>query len=208
MKFLNIIRKYSLQDYLKEVMISNEANFAPYHNFYHTQCVVNHCYDIAKSENVSDDDIRKLIIAALFHDFNHSQGFSTDTENVEAAIEIFKECSDEDAVIDIEIENIIASTEFPYTIIDIDLTILQKIIRDADLMQLVEPTFLSANILGLAEELRVPEMEDYLPKQLKFMQGIKFYTKLAQEKWNAIKEDRFRDMDYLTKLFKDNFEIH
>jgi len=92
-------------------------------------------FDIYKKEyGLKSGDKVNLGIAAIFHDFNHSGGKLKDNDNIMLALKGLKEYLHEEDMMDRyeEIASIIEATEFPHK--DIDLDILQMIIRDADTM--------------------------------------------------------------------------
>jgi hypothetical protein len=135
-----------------------------------------------------------LGLAALFHDFNHSGGKLKDSENIELALVALKEflvtrinfsrvTINKSELYD-DIENIIIATEFPH--LDIDLDILQKIIRDADTMGGIIDGWKSV-VANLASEYN-KTLEEFIPTQIKFLDTVKFNT------------------DYCNGLLKDNKE--
>jgi len=69
---VEIFKEYDLGKYLKIVLENNEANNLPYHNLYHTMYVAYNSYKIAVPEILTEEKVRVQILAALFHDFNHS----------------------------------------------------------------------------------------------------------------------------------------
>ena len=127
-----------------------------------------------------------LGLAALFHDFNHSGGRLKDSENIELALVALKEflvTINKSDLYD-DIKNIIIATEFPH--LDIDLDILQKIIRDADTMGGIIDGWKSV-VANLASEYN-KSIEEFIPTQIKFLDTVKFNT------------------DYCNQLLKDNKE--
>jgi hypothetical protein len=115
-----------------------------------------------------------LGLAALFHDFNHSGGKLKDSENIELALDALNEFLDEYDKSDLynDIKHIIIATEFPH--LDIDLDILQKIIRDADTMGGIIEGWKSV-VTNLASEYNKTLVE-FIPTQIKFLDTIKFNT--------------------------------
>lgn len=53
---------------------NNKGLNLPYHNFYHGLVVTSSCIEAADFYNLEWKDVEKLMVAALFHDFNHSGG--------------------------------------------------------------------------------------------------------------------------------------
>lgn len=194
---LELIKKYGLEFYLKCFLENNTAINAPYHNLYHTFCVIENCYKIAKDENISKPEIRLLLLAAIFHDFNHSQGKRYDEENVKMARKKFMNFSTESDDVNIEVIELILATQYPYVIPDEDLSLLQKIIRDADMMQLFEKNFIQQLWIGLLQQELDKSKKDAIEMQLKFMKSIKFYTPYAQRISNELLQNRIKTFEYI-----------
>lgn len=197
LEFIKLAEKYDFAKYLKFIINHNKSNMAPYHNFYHTQMVVINSNFIIKNEDQSDchshDSIRELLIASLFHDFNHSQGLHKDKYNVQNSIDSFIDISNrvEDKE-NSDFENfqnnvsfLIKSTEYPYVFPDQDnLPLRVKVIRDADLCQVFTDNSFHQNVMGLSKELGIP-IEVFIKDQLKFLDNLKFYTNYCIEKYDG-----------------------
>jgi hypothetical protein len=188
-------------DNARAYIIENNKVENPYHNNEHMVNVFNNAmllFDQYKEEyELTPSDKLCLGLAALFHDFNHSGGKLTDKENIELALVALKEFLDAVNKSDIwnnrklvnplifsKIEQIIIATEFPH--LDIDLDILQKIIRDADTMGGITEGWKSV-VTSLAKEYN-KTLEEFIPTQIKFLDTVKFNT------------------DYCNQLLKDNKE--
>ena len=178
-----LLIKYKLNNYLKYVLQGKWLE-NPYHNFYHTCCVVFWCNEYAIAENLSEEEIRILLLSALFHDVGHSGGnFVNDSSNIIFAKTHCLNALTFEKEIDLydKIKWIIDATEFPYIIEDEYLTISQKIIRDADLSQaFMNNTFVQHNIIGLGKEMNL-SLGDSVVETRKFLNQVKMYTKLAQK---------------------------
>lgn len=195
--YFNIIKKFNLDNYFNIILNYNKSNNAPYHNMYHLLCVMKNCFAIAKSEGYTNKEIRPLLIAALFHDFNHSMGKKKDSENVKEAIKEFLKYSEESKEDNEKIVAIIEATEFPYVIDKLNQE--QKIIRDADLMQIFADNYFQQNILGLAEEFSSP-LSKFLEGQTKFMDEVKFNTEYGKRISNKYLDDKKEDCEYLKQV--------
>ena len=137
-----------------------------------------------------------LGLAALFHDFNHSGGKLKDSENIEIALVALKEFLDtttEKSDLYSQIENIIIATEFPH--LDIDLDILQKIIRDADTMGGVIDGWKSV-VANLAREYN-KSLEEFIPTQIKFLDSVKFNTDYCN---GLLKNNKEKIIEELNKM--------
>jgi len=168
----------------KYIVENNEGNSNPYHNNKHMFFVFNtslELFDMYKDEyNLTSEDRYELGLAAIFHDFNHSGGKLKDDGNIELAIKGLNDFLDK-YEIDINRENVIdilGSTEFPHK--DIELNILQKIIRDSDLVGGIKGEGYMDIVMSLAEEWN-KTIEEIVPMQINFLDGIKFNTSYCQE---------------------------
>jgi len=194
-----IIRKFKLDNYLKNVLEKSTSNVAPYHNFYHVMCMVKNVYNISKSLDFNDESTRPLLIAALFHDFNHSMGAHNDAWNVAEAIKSYKLYSKENKETNLKVINIIEATQYPYVIPEDQLSLEQKIIRDADLMQTFESNYLQQNWMGLSVEMKT-DLLSSLKGSEKFWNSVKFHTDYAQALSEEVMPSKFQDVEYLINL--------
>lgn len=163
----------------------NPYNKLPYHNWFHTCCMVCNCLEAADYYELSFREHNLLGVSALFHDYFHSGGKETDDRNVNKAIEFFESFSRNYVEMDrLQAISTIRITQYPY--VDTPSTIEQKIIRDADLMQILEPEWFDHIILGLREEFKNGGREysvlDMLKGQLTFISGSAFHTDWGKSK--------------------------
>lgn len=192
-KTLQLIRNYHLDHYLKILLTENKGNDNPYHNFHHTVTMMRCAYDIAKTEYVDNTHIRLILIAALFHDFNHSGGkFKNDLDNITDAIEAFRHYTQETEYDSYVIEKMIRSTQYPYAP-DYEPTLSEKILRDADLLQSSEDNYIQQVLIGLSSEMGVVVSAK---NQIKFMKSAKLHTEYAKK----IFTDRLPDYEYLAEV--------
>jgi len=202
---LEIIDKYdSLKKGLKFIVLTNKSNYAPYHNLNHLLTVTRYCYEGLRYMNMLEDDKAELLLlAALFHDYNHSMGKHKDDYNIsESKKGIKKFITDEGFDFDIDfINTILDSTEFPYVISEKDLNIYQQIIRDADMCQIFEYDWLKQNILGLVSELNTT-VKDFLPNQRKFLEGLRFLTKYGKSLHKKYFNDVMKEYEILESIMK------
>lgn len=110
----------------------------PYHNDYHIKCVTVACGAGASHMNLSFDDTRDLLTAAIFHDYGHSGGKKVDYENVAIAVDRVNLCID-DKRRAAKICRMIESTVYPFTEQIVPYPAEIKILRDADLTQSLMP---------------------------------------------------------------------
>lgn len=190
---IEIIGKYDyLQKALKYIIENSSSNDLPYHNLNHLITVMKYCHEGLVFIGAKDESIYKLLlVSALFHDVNHSGGKLSDDKNIELAKKSLIDFVESESM-DIDLDDafgILDATQYPYVIESSELTTLQSIIRDSDLMQIYEYNWLQQNILGLAKELNI-SIVDFLPGQKKFMDSAVFNTQYGIElkklKWDSL----------------------
>jgi hypothetical protein len=131
----------------------------PYHNFRHTLHVVWLCHKACRyyQEQLAPRQMRNLLIAALFHDFDHPgrprRGEEDpDRINIDIAIAgLRRYIMSSDHLCLPEIEALIEATHHPYKIGSDELDLLGKIIRDADLAQALSPVWIQQVISALPQ---------------------------------------------------------
>lgn len=167
-----------LKFYFAVLFYLAQNNNHPYHNLRHMLHVMWLCYQacIFYGDRISHRDKRNLLIAALFHDFNHSGKFGNDIENIERAIAALRlYILPEDRLYFEQIEGLIRPTEYPYKIASEELTLLGKILRDADVSQAFSVAWLQQILIGLAKEWGKTPIE-VLRMQEPFLSNLKFHT--------------------------------
>ena len=190
---IEIIDKYEyLQKAFKYILLNSKSNNGPYHNLNHLLTVLKYCYLGALSEGVKDEkELRELLVAAIFHDVNHTIGKEKDDVNVQNSKDaIDKFLKQEEIDVDTDYMNkLLDATQYPYVIEGKDLDLKQGIIRDADLMQVLEYNWIHQNIAGLSSELKM-DFLDFVQPQRKFLESAAFNTdwgkKMHKDKWDDV----------------------
>lgn len=134
--------------------VSNPSADAPYHNSEHLFTVTMNCYEASCYYKFTKEAQRELILAALYHDYNHSVGEHADWVNILSAVTgavnlIPLHEPGMSAVTLKRIVNVIQSTQYPE--VSKPKNILECIIRDADILQTTEEDA-AVFISGLNEE--------------------------------------------------------
>lgn len=123
------------------------ATAHPYHNLRHTLHVFRMCYSAALHYDLSPSDTRKILIAALFHDFNHRGIIDDDKLNIARAIKGLRQhLLEVDKPDQQAIELLIRATEYPCTRIRSRDSLLEQILTDADRSQI----FIGDDVLEVA----------------------------------------------------------
>jgi 3'5'-cyclic nucleotide phosphodiesterase len=164
----------------------------PYHNLRHMLHVTWLCYQATEfyRDRLTPRQIRNLLIAALFHDFDHPGhphpgADDPDGINIARAIAALRRhIAVEDRLFLPAIEALIEATHYPYAVAVEQLDLSAKIIRDADLAQALSPIWIQQVVIGLARERRVSPLE-ILKTQPAFLAALSFNTEWARERFPA-----------------------
>jgi HD superfamily phosphodiesterase len=186
---MNFTKPFKKYDYLgialKYIIDNSTSNYGPYHNLNHTVTVTRFAIHIGESEKLNEVEMKELLIAAIFHDYNHTLGDKKDDVNVRNAqngVEEFVKTINIDVNID-NVKNIIAATQFPYVIEESELNLQQQIMRDCDMCQLFESNRLQFNYLGLQKEIGI-DFKSQLDSQESFYDSVKFRTNEGKRLWD------------------------
>jgi hypothetical protein len=156
----------------------------PYHNFRHMFHVLWLCYQACLfygKLRLTPREMRNLLIAAMFHDFDHSGLMGDDDLNILRAVRgLERHILETDKKFLPDIELLIQATEFPYKIPSQCLDLSGQIIRDADLSQALSAAWVQQVIFGLASEWNKKPIEVF-KMQGPFMSGLKFQTEWAKQ---------------------------
>lgn len=171
-----------LKAYFKIVFLQAKNLNNPYHNFRHLFHVLWNCYQavVYYGDVLTPRQARNLLIAAMFHDFDHIGRGGNDDHNISLAIEgLRKHILDVDRPFLADIERLIQITRFPYTIPADEIDLCGKIIRDADLSQTLSVAWIQQVVFGLGKEWDITPLA-VLKQQSVFLGNIKFLTAWAQ----------------------------
>lgn len=160
----------------------NPSNRLPYHNWTHLCHVVVNSHRGAEHYALPARDQANLAVAGIFHDYDHSGGVTDDQQNVDRAIANFQEWSSTQSHPtwdDAEVELLIRTTQWPPVVDPISIT--QKIMRDADLMENGLDTWEELIMNGVRFELEVKEgvpitLEDMKRRQVEYHRGVQWNT--------------------------------
>lgn len=204
-KFTNLLEKFDyLRKAFKFVIKNNKSNSAPYHNLNHLMTVTLSVYRLMVYEELERDSMMKeMLLAAMFHDFNHSAGKLTDDLNVVESKKAIREFIEQEGLkVDIQfIDSILDATQYPYIVEESELNIYQKIIRDADLMQLFESNWIHQCMYGLAQEMN-KDFEEFIQIQKKFLSNSKFNTDMGKQLHSMYWERLVAETELIEKILK------
>ena len=164
-----------LKSALSYLIVNNMGNINPYHSFEHAANVFLSCVEAAEYHSIPEKEKLNLLVAAIFHDFNHSAGKMPDNVNIENALLGVQEWMKDrdDGLIDYEqIKSLIEITEFPYVIESNSLNLPQQILRDADMGSIFTDNWFQTIMLGLSGEIKIG-LEAFIEQQKNFMSNMK-----------------------------------
>ncbi len=157
-----------------------------YHNLWHTQQVVSHCTEIAAHYSLAEEEEFKLIAAAWFHDAG--QLYKPGLLHEEKSAQLMETFLDEycsNKVIE-AIHQLILATRYPPA----PVSLLEKIICDADTYHFGTPVFLQTDLL-VKKELEAfigHPVSQWKEKSIQLLQQHRFHTSYCQEKLKAGKQ--------------------
>jgi len=175
-----------------DVLKSRLSPFLLYHNWKHTQHVIEMSEFIAIQENIDEEDIRLIKTAALFHDAGFVNNFrdSHEEEGIRFATEKLPEFGYTTKEIEI-ISGMIRATAIPQN----PKTKLESILADADLEYLGTNYFEHlGNKLYLELKHFDPNLglERWNEKQIKFLQSHFYHTEYCIQNRTAVKEKNLK----------------
>ena len=177
------------EEFISNLLKDKLSNLYTYHNFSHTQSVVNATKELCEKEKVNTDERELLLIAAWFHDAGYTKGYENhENESVKIASEFLKERNQSEDFIK-KVGKLISATGKEY----VPKNHLEKIIKDADFIHIISPEYTSTCEL-LRLELKNTGIVDFstlewATENFKFlMTKHHFYTDYAQKKWQPLKE--------------------
>lgn len=202
-KFKDILKEYHIDDFYKSAVVYNHKNntekeqtFHSYHNIKHVNQVLLNCYEGSVYEKLSRQETRCLLVAAMFHDAEHSLGEQSDDYNIARAIDFLKHinlCNIDNGYnclneTDLKLTtDCIRYTRYPY----IDKGRIPKkdeckpfrIIRDADLMTVYNYKTSMDLYQGLFNELREQlNVLQFMELQREFLSKVEWNTQWAKKK--------------------------
>lgn len=194
--------------YYFQVLFTRAQNLVhPYHNFRHMCHVLWLCYNACSfyRDAMNPGEMRDLLIAALFHDFDHSGMMGNDDLNIERAVRGLRMhlLSIDQPHLE-QIISLIRATEYPYTVPQEKLDLGGKILRDADLSQALSVAWIQQVVFGLATEWDKKPLE-VLKIQGPFLRTLSFHTVWAQQHFSQCEiAAKINEAEQLVALLETN----
>ena len=176
-----------LVHYFKALFAHAKNLTNPYHNFRHMLHVFWRCYGACEyyaeknPGTLSPRDCRILLIASMFHDFDHIGKAGNDDLNIELACRgLRRHLHPTDHSCEFQILELIRITEFPHKEPGNMLTLSGQILRDADMSQAFSEAWIQQVIFGLSSEWGSSPRK-ILEMQKGFLENLEFSSDWARE---------------------------
>jgi uncharacterized protein len=175
-------------------LLSKEMPKLPYHNVNHIYDVLDASLKIAASEKLSEDDVKLLRVAALFHDAGFIRNAASHEEHgAQMAREILPAHGFSDDQIDV-IANMIIATRIPQT----PSTQLERVLCDADLDYLGRNDFYAIGgtlFEELKEQGAVETEREWNLVQRTFLNSHRYHTEFGKKNREGCKQERLKEIN-------------
>jgi len=216
---LELIKHYDLGGVVRYILENNTAQALPYHGFNHALRVAYYANEAYFFEKERDAPM-VMIVAALFHDFDHSGGFFTDDSNntrlATAGLTRATSLIHPHIWADLHVATaLIKELEFkPNGPKEIDLEkwygetkewrehyeFMCHCLRDADMMQYCEEFVLDSYIGIKAESFRHMSHKDCLVQGINFLKSIKYQTSYGKTVGQQLLDTSIDRLKYFSQL--------
>ncbi len=173
-----------------------------FHDFNHTQGVLEAVLEIGSGNNLEDRELHLLQIAAWFHDSGYDQGAEGHEErSCRYAVSFLSKFDLPDQDLDL-ITRCIMATRLPFKPKDL----LEEIMCDADLSHLGKQSYWDRTG-RLRQELlltrgKMMTEQDWVEFELDFMNNHRYFTTVAEELYNP------RKLKHIKQLRKQEFRLN
>lgn len=189
-----------------------ESKRLTYHNWKHTEQVIKTVQVIGASENLDEEKLENLHVAAIFHDVAYFQGKEGHEEkSAEIAREFLTKNGVDPGRVQ-EIERIILATKMGSQPNDL----LEQIIQDADLSHLGNKDYIHTTFKDLLKEINTVcpqaiKMEEWESMCVEFMNKHQFHTNYAKANFEAQKQENIHTLiamiEQAKEQGKDSMEV-
>lgn len=195
------------EKFVEELFNEKLSSYFTYHNFDHTNEVIQAVIEMADYYQISDEDKEKLVISSWFHDTGYVESTANHEEiSCQIAENFLKQNYVDQNYID-SVKKLISATVFNY----VPLTKLEQIMRDADYHH-----FSKKNYLETCEKLRLEwkktcnksftDEEWAIENYNMLTQKHKYYTSYAKAKWKPKKAKNIKKIEALIEENKQSNE--
>ena len=172
----------SARNYVTSIFNNEVKPEFVFHNLEHTEDVVEASSIMADHYHLEDEDRFVLMVAAWFHDTGYSSGETLGHEDVSIrhATSFLRQKEIDDAIIQ-RVISCIQATRMPQS----PVTLIEKILCDADLFHLSTEDFRAKNALLKKERENLVghkiDKKEWRKNNFDFLKGHKYFTDFGQE---------------------------
>ena len=187
--------------YVKYLLKEKLSEDHHYHNLQHTLVVRDAALELARASNLSEEDLELLELAALFHD----TGFTETYEGHEAISgQIAKRFLEEKNFPPEKMNKVLELIDATFPPKN-PATLLEMIIRDADLSNLGREEYLNY-LKGLRYEWatflnKVYDDQEWYKLNYKFVKKHEYFTEVAKEKYGAQAKNNRKELKKLRDTY-------
>ncbi len=177
-----------MERFIFQILKKNLNSNLHYHGLHHTKEVIENALIIASKENICNEDLLLLKLAALLHDIGFIEIYDGHEEaGCKMAKEILKDYSIDNESIE-KICGMIMATKIPQN----PKTQLEKIIADADLLYLGTENFNKIGLTLFNELLETKKLKyetEWNKIQVSFLKNHHFHTDYCKKKYSQKKAE-------------------
>lgn len=179
--------------YVTDLLANIDPRFV-FHNLDHTEDVAEACSRMADHYHIPDDDRFVLMLAAWFHDTGYTSGVAEGHEEVSIQMATgFLQNNVEESVLQ-RVNSAIQATRMPQS----PLSLVEKILCDADLWHLSTPDFKARNQLLRQERENLLgskiSRKDWRKGNVHFLENHKYFTDYAQQQLEHKKLENLNEL--------------
>lgn len=203
---MNLIEQ--AQDFVYKLLKDKLSDSFIYHNFNHTSDVVEAVKILASQENLTEEELEMLVVAAWFHDTGYIDGVENHEENsVKIAAQFLADKGKTSTYIE-QLSALIRATLYSYE----PQTILEKIIKDADFYHFTKENYCDRCECLRAEWKIVKQKEtsdlEWARENLKMLTEChEYYTDYAIANWKILKDKNVSLIQQKIKKMEEELEV-
>ncbi|WP_420317447.1 HD domain-containing protein [Ekhidna sp.] len=197
-KMLNSKVVSKVKDYVIKVLSKQLPDHMTYHSINHTIDVVDSAEEIAGTQNLKQEEIEIILIAAWFHDIGYAEGCENHEINSAKSAENFLQSLNYPTEKIELVVGCIMATQMPQN----PSNIMEKVLCDADLMHLADENYFHKADL-LHQEIQKTKLceiseNEWFQMNEEFLEKHCFFTEYARKNYElAVKENLKKVRDRL-----------
>lgn len=181
---------------------NNPTNNLPYHNVRHISYMtwLTYGFLIAATIKVTDHEFKHALVAAMFHDFNHSGGTQLDQFNIERAIDGYHLGKEALGITDLDdalVERYISVTEFPFCRTPVNY--VEGALRDADALYPLSSGDPDIILTGLRTEMEIKlnrkvPLQEMVEGQIAWYDNLETFTEVGKITLEINRAQYYKDL--------------